>query len=392
LPRVAIGTSGGYDSSAVAATAARLGHADLTCYACVPPDGFELAVKPSRYLSERPKVEALARMHPSLNIRYLAPDAPHALQDDATAMFVRAAMPLRNIGNMAWFAALNDRVSADRHRVLLHGTMGNFGLTWGGAFSLAELLRAGRFGDLLREGGAIARKGRQSLLRILAREAIMPILPRAIQRLHIRVRGGDPDDVGRFSLIRPEAVETFNLRRLWEEDGFDPHYRYFGRSPAFRALHLFDQNQIARDLRAMYCDAQSLEMRDPYADRELLEFCLAVPEWLYRRDGVPRAFARAVFADRLPAEILEETRRGIQVPNWFAMLDARKPMIEAEVARIEGSALARRLIDLPRLKRLLSEWPKDAQQAEAKFNVHRVALGRAVHLGQFIRWVEGGNG
>ena len=72
-PRVAIATSGGLDSSAIAATAARQGRAEsITCFCMVPPPGTDVDVGPFRYLDERDKVEELARMYPSLNIRFIA--------------------------------------------------------------------------------------------------------------------------------------------------------------------------------------------------------------------------------------------------------------------------------------------------------------------------------
>ncbi len=141
----------------------------------------------------------------------------------------------------------------------------------------------------------------------------------------------------------------------------------------------------------MQSEAEGIEGRDPYSDRELIEFCLSVPETLYRRNGIRRWFARQLFADRLPREILDETRSGEQSPNWFELLDARKPIVAAEVERLESSRLASRLIDLPRLKRLLAEWPQDARTAQARMREYRYGLDRAVHVGQFIRWVEGGN-
>jgi hypothetical protein len=53
--------------------------------------------------------------------------------------------------------------------------------------------------------------------------------------------------------------------------------------------------------------------------------------------------------------------------------------------------LARRLLDLPRLKRLMAQWPKDENEAEKRMSEYRLALARGVHVGRFIRWVEGGN-
>ncbi len=106
---------------------------------------------------------------------------------------------------------------------------------------------------------------------------------------------------------------------------------------------------------------------------------------------MPRSFARAVFADRLPREILTEQRRGAGGGAWFRRLTARRSAIAAEIERLENSATARRLIDLPRLKRLLDQWPADEHAAQLREFDYMLALTRGIHVGRFIRWVEGGN-
>jgi hypothetical protein len=45
-----------------------------------------------------------------------------------------------------------------------------------------------------------------------------------------------------------------------------------------------------------------IDVRDPTADRRLIEFCLSVPTEQFFRNGVPRALARAALADRVPAD------------------------------------------------------------------------------------------
>ena len=112
---------------------------------------------------------------------------------------------------------------------------------------------------------------------------------------------------------------------------------------------------------------------------------------MFRQNGVPRSFARRVLADRLPRDILDERRRGVQAPTWFRSLNARREDIARDIERLEASPLARRLIDLPRLKRLMIQWPKDEHAAEKRLADYKFALARGVHVGRFVRWVEGGN-
>ena len=49
------------------------------------------------------------------------------------------------------------------------------------------------------------------------------------------------------------------------------------------------------------------------------------------------------------------------------------------------------VIDLPRLKRLMGQWPKDEHAAEQRREEYELALARGVHVGRFVRWVEGRN-
>ena len=390
LPGIAILTSGGLDSSAIAATVAQMGR-PATCYTGVPPEGLDLPLVAWRYLDERPKVEALARMYPRLTARFIAPDAAAAAGPAATETFLRYGLVPRGGAGMGWFAAIEERAAADGFPIVLHGVQGNQGLTWGGQFSLVALARTGRFGAMLREAQAIALTERTALPRVLARELLMRAAPRSLQRLAMRLHGYDPDDVSRYSLLRRDALRALDLPGRWRENGFDPWYRIYGEGIAYRAHHIFDQNQLSRDFGAMLEGATGRQRRDPFADRELIEFCLSVPEWMYRRNGVGRSFARAVFADRLPPEILNDTRHGEQRANWFAALEVLRPHIEHEAGRIESSALAARLIDVPRLQALIAAWPADATEAQARMSEYRFAFTRAVRAGEFIRWVEGGN-
>lgn len=159
-----------------------------------------------------------------------------------------------------------------------------------------------------------------------------------------------------------------------------------------RGYFLFDHNQFARDRMGSLAYERGIEHIDPHADRRVLEFALTVPEPLFRQNGVPRSFGRAAFADRLPAEILNERRSGVQDANWFRRLNVRRPALAADIERLEASPTASRLIDLPRLKRLLDQWPADEHAAEKLGQLpFKAILTRAVHIGNFVRWVEGGN-
>jgi hypothetical protein len=39
----------------------------------------------------------------------------------------------------------------------------------------------------------------------------------------------------------------------------------------------------------------------------------------------------------------------------------------------------------------MAQWPKDEHAAEKRMSEYRLALVRGVHVGRFVRWVEGAN-
>jgi asparagine synthase (glutamine-hydrolysing) len=393
-PHVAISTSGGLDSSAIAATVARRGAAESsTCFTMVPPAGTQIDVGPFRYLDERDKVAALARTHPELTVRLIDTAALHRFDRDATRFFARANLPVTGSIVHGWYAHLTDAVLAARHRVLLVGNYGNFGLTWRGNFALLALLREQNWILFARELRAAARQSKRSLGRTLVGDVLVPGAPAPLRRLLHRLRGRDAHSVAHYSALNPAFVAEHGLARQWRRRSFDPWFVGDGWNPKrHRASRMFDLNQTLRDLGGMAEEINGMEVRDPHRDRRLLEFALAVPEPMYRRNGVARSFARHVFADRLPPEILNEHRRGAQVPDWFARLQTRREDIAAEIERLEASPLASRLVDIARLKRLVMQWPRNETLAEQRLDDYKFVLTRGLHIGQFVRWVEGGNG
>jgi asparagine synthase (glutamine-hydrolysing) len=217
-------------------------------------------------------------------------------------------------------------------------------------------------------------------------------MPDGIRRLISRCRGRDPDSSARYSALNAAFIIESGLVQRWREQSFDPWFGVKGWQPArHRAYHLFDYNQMGHDWRAITKEIHGHEMRNPLADRRLLEFALTVPEQMYRRDGIPRSFARDVLADRLPREILDDPKRGTNGVTWFRRLNSRRQEVIDELDNIEASPLGRRLLDVARLKRIADQWPADENAAELRGQEFKVVLSRGVHIGRFIRWVEGEN-
>ena len=385
--------SGGLDSSGVAATAARLGLGErLDCYTTVAPADSQVKFDSDSYSDDREKVEALARMYPQLRLHFRVPPANHPLDADPTRHFLNTNFPVRNPSSLGQYDGLIAMATA-KHRTVLDGNHGNLGLSWDGEDAMFDLFRTGRWIELIREVRAIARHDRRKITRTFYSEVVDRALPHRLRRIVYRLRGRDPDSVARFSALNPAFIVEHNFAAQFRAENFDP---WFGtadprRGAALRAYYIFDRNQFGRDGLGMQFEAMGIARRSPLGDRRLLEFVLSVPEPMFRSNGVPRSFARRVLADRLPREIVDERRRGIAETAWFRPLDAQRETIGRDLERIAASPLASRMLDIPRLRRLLDDWPKDEQAAQLRSRDYQRVFARGIHVGRFIRWVEGGN-
>ena len=128
-----------------------------------------------------------------------------------------------------------------------------------------------------------------------------------------------------------------------------------------------------------------VDVRDPTADRALIELCLRIPVEAWLESGRPRGQARIVLSDRLPAAIIDETRKGLQAADWHLAFDRDLPDIGAELERIADCPDAAKLLDIDRMHALLTEWPKADPRGRRSYHVYRQGLLRAVAAGHFIR-------
>lgn len=377
--------SGGLDSAGVTATAARL-RAPATVHALTtaPPEGIPRWERPSLFPDEREHAMAVARLHPSVVWEVLSADIPHPLETEPSRLFLATGMPVRGITNVGWFAPMHERTRALGARAVLTGQFGNLGLSWDGLTGLTGMARRGDWVRLWREVEGLARATGQSPLALLRRHALAPLLPRRI-RERLVARRGVLRTVTAGSAIHPDFARRSGVCERWLEERTTA-------SPdtvAARRKALLNIQRAAvtiGDMRAIH----GFEIRDPTADIDLLEFCFAIPDGQYLRNGVTRWLARRVLADRLPPEVLNETRHGYQCAEFLHRMTLQHGAIMEGVDALERSPLASRVLDVARLKRLATDWPTDA--AAAWPADYKAVLYRGLHVGRFLRWIEGGNG
>lgn len=391
---VGVMMSGGLDSSSVAAMAAPV-LADrgdrLAAFTEVPPKDFTGPVIAGRYADETPFVESLARRYGNIDLTFVRPDTGWPF-DGADDRYRAAEAPLRVALIISWWDALMASAQRQGVRVLLCGQCGNFTASYGGDGLLAQLIAGGRWRDAMREARALTgANAAGSTLRTLVSSGVLPLLPtwmyRAVRRLR-RPLGPALHPWQLYAAIDARFAREQRVRERARAMGPDGRLRQSRdtRTPRWQVLSRV--GSILDGQTAGYRARFGLDLRDPTADPQVAEFCLSLPEGQFVRDGQRRWLVRRAMADRVPALILDNTRRGLQSAAWHPRLLRHRDRLFAEIARIERSDLARRAIDLPRLRRLVEAMPS-ANPVDAGVEAnYRGVLDLGLEAGRFILWTE----
>jgi asparagine synthase (glutamine-hydrolysing) len=385
--RVAAHLSAGLDSSAVASTAARLlasSGGAVIAYTAVPRDGYDLPLPPGAIGDEGPLAARTAALHANIE-HVLVRGAGRSPLVELDRIFFLYEQPLASLANAVWTHAIYDDARAKGVDVLLTGALGNLTLGYDGLASLPDLLGQGRLLRLAREWTALRRSGRLDH-RAAAIATFGPHAPRWLWRW-ARRRLGRGDAVPATSALRPDRFEALQaqVRAAYPESDGRPwrdsvELRLWGLRRVDRGAH----NKAA-------LAGWGLDVRDPTADRRLVEFCLSLPPEQFLRGGVPRALARAVLADRVPHEVLCEPRRGRQAVDWHEGVTADLPGLAQEIERLGACGPAARVLDIGRLRALAQTWPSGGWERPAAGAGYRIALLRGLSIGHFIRKAAGAN-
>lgn len=377
---VATHLSGGFDSSSVTATAARiLGDAgSVAAFTAVPRSGLAEAAPVRQFNDETMLAAATAGMYPNVRHRLITADASALRELDRTACAYERPVP--NLCNLPWGDAIGDAARAAGARVLLTGSTGNLSTSWAGHEALSELFAGGRWlrtvglaRDMIKHGS-----GRKAVaVRLLG-----PLVPRALWSRLWRA-AGPGRDLEAVTLLRASAA----ARWIGEGNPTNLGMQPLAGTVAARlhGLSWGDRGNYNKGVLATH----GLDVRDPTADRRVLEFCLAIPAEQFALNGVPRSLARRAFADRLPAAVLGERRIGYQGADWYAALRADADLLAAEVERIAADPGASALIDIDRMRHLVATMPGSVAEDEACRTLYRSALLRALSAGHFIRSMGG---
>jgi asparagine synthase (glutamine-hydrolysing) len=380
--------SGGYDSSGVTATAARLLFPTgerITAFTSAPREGY---FSPWKGLwDESSLAAATAAMHENIDHVVVRPPgkSPVDSLDRDHFLFDR---PVLNLCNLEWNHEINRQARDRGISVILTGLMANHSLSYMGIDLLSEYLAQGRLRSWLRLARAVV-GARTRRWRGAVYHSIGPWIPGSLWHRLERARGRYGGGVDVYTALNPGRLAGLDYARRMMAMDLDPYFRPVADTVAHRlaCLRSVDLGNYNKG----FLGGWGVDHRAPTMDTRLIEFCLNIPTEQFIADGRSRSLARRVLADRVPEIVLAETRTGYQAADWHEAVTAGRDDIAGWIGRLEGCGPAASALDLPRLRRLVENWPTSGWERDDVCYPYRFALLRGLSVGHFLHRASGSN-
>ena len=368
---VAAQLSSGWDSSAVAATAARAlsrqGSA-LIAITAAHATAFHAPSDARQIFDESDLARVTADLHAMEHVIVRPERSVLAMLRSHVR---RYQDPDRNIVNSSWWDATFEAARDRGASVMLTGEFGNLTFNRGDRTSFGVLAKSRAWRHWLREARQAASVGELRWTGILF-HSFQHLLPPALSEHLLRLRLGTIDDSSACFVAPDLAHVAREQARRPKGSQLSPE------EDIIATIRSLDRGTLRKgDLAAF-----GIDTRDPTADERAIQFGLGLLPEQMLDNGELRPVARAALADRLPPAILANQRRGAQGADWFHAIH-RGEAAEL-VEEIGANASVRSILDMPKLKRVIDDWPDHDDGSLAAAQLYSQRMPAALATGLFI--------
>lgn len=378
--------SGGLDSSTVAATAARLmkERGSVVGYTSVPREGYTGGL-PNSFSNEWPLAASVAALYDNME-HVKIPASGSSPFERLDRYFYAFDRPVLNLCNSVWMSAILEDARSRGIGVMLTADGGNLSFSYSGMIALTQMLRDGRWITLARSASSLIRRGTR--FGTIGAQLVGPFLPKPVWNAISRLRGKGRQ-LTDYTVIRPELEGA--LAEKAAERGLDFSYRPRADADTIRgwALRRVDFGNYNKG----YLGSWGIDVRDPTADRRMVELCMTIPPEQFIAGGLPRSLARRAFTDRLPAAVYQERKKGYQAADWHhALTDARNEL-GREVERCSQIPEVGQIISTEKMRQLIRDWPETGANwnEDQIIRKYRLGLIRGTSAAHFVRKASGSN-
>ncbi|MFL6783261.1 MAG: asparagine synthase-related protein [Sphingomicrobium sp.] len=390
--RPGVALSGGLDSPQVAvrALAAAPHRGPLPTFTFHPEPGFDGRIEFAKVADERPFVEAFARMHPGLEPHFTANEG-YGHDYRWNDFFHCMGGAPNGLCNMYVFHGLLSGAAKRGCDLLLIAEWGNYTFSDKGDWGYVEYFLKGHWRQLWLALSRPPNLTGSILRRFIARTA-SALLPASLWRMLRRALF--PND--RFFLDLMQPLTQRHRRESGADDRLKKtgmiHQRYQPRNRRHAQKLLFlNSDGEAAEIYQAFEQMYGVAIRDPMAYRPFVEFCFGLPVEMFMRDGQLRWLAKQMAEGIMPEEQRANRVNGRWDADWHLRIGRRRKDYIAELDRLAQDERMSSILDIPRLRAALEDWPEHTETDPQKYFAPEFAVPRGLLTARFVNYVEGRN-
>lgn len=370
---------GGFDSSAICALAGPAVGAQgskFIAVSSVMPEDYDGNIRHARQW-----VEMCRRDMPHLDVRYVTREGLDifTFMEQGFLSTDRGHSPNRYVTH-AMFA----EIAAAGARIVMDGHGGDYTLNPRSQDALVRMLRKGHLGQFVSEFAAMRRHLRQSVRQTFVRNVLLQAVPASLMQIWKRYRNG-LRLFGPTLPVSSQIISGYQQTKRWKV-----RWRRSG-SPRLRMQRsLWRQQNAPAQGYSVAGAVHGLEFTQPFHDKRVVEFGLAIPEELYVKNGKTRYLARAALKDLYPPEYQDRPPGNDDLgPDFLMMAKRIESRVLAEIDRMEKAGKLSKYFDFPRMRAMLT---RRTIEQHASGNEYDTRQGQLAFLAaRYIEWFRGDN-
>jgi len=370
---------GGFDSSAICALAGPVVTAQgrkFIAVSSVMPEDYRGTIKHARKW-----VEMCRRHMPHLDVRYVTREGLDifTFMEQGFLATDGGHSPNRYVTH-----AIFAEIAGAGARIVIDGHGGDYTVNPRVQNMLVRLLSKGQFRHFVAEFAAMRRHLRQSMKQTFVRNVLLQLVPASWMQVWIRHRNG----LVLFGPTMPVSRQVIEGRSKHARSRFRWKSGESQRIGMERALRS-QQNARAQAF-SVSGAAYGLEFTQPFHDKRVVEFGLAIPEELYVKNGKTRYLARAALKDLYPPEYQDRPPGNDDLgPDFLMMAKRIEPRVLAEIDRMQKAGKLSKYFDFPRMRTMLTRRTVEQHASGNEYDTRQAML--AFLAARYIEWFRGDN-
>ena len=368
---------GGFDTSAICALAGPVvtpKGQKFICASSVMPEDYRGTIKHARRW-----VEMCRRHMPHLDVRYVTREGLDIFtgMEEGFAATDGGHSPNRYVND-----ALYEAIKGAGGRIAMDGFGGDYTVNPRGQNALARLLITGKWRRFFSEFAAVKKRFGLDTRRTFNRHVVYPMLPPWVNRMRTNRAHGLP----LFGETMPYSRASLAARK-----GRSRRRRKWLASQREGMLNTLKRQQNGPALAGSIAAARhGIEFTQPFHDKRVVEFGLAIPEDLYLKEGKERWLARKALADLYPPEFEARLPGNDDLgPDFLMMAKRVEPRVLAEIERMEKAGKLSKYFDFPRMRQMLTRRRVEDHNSGNEYDTRQAQL--AFLYARYIEWFRGDN-